>query len=325
MEAKGMMMHLYALAAGFLLDLLIGDPRWIPHPVQGMGKLIAVMERFLRKRFPKTAKGEIWAGAVMAAFVPVFSGGLTWVILIGTYLIHPYAGLALETVLCAELLAARSLRDAGMTVYRALTKGTLDEARREVSMVVGRDTERLDASGVTRAAVETVAENASDGEIAPLLFMALGGAPLGMFYKAVNTMDSMVGYKNEKYLYFGRAAAKLDDACNYLPARMSGVLMCLAAPIAGFSGGGAWRIFLRDRNKHTSPNSAQTEAACAGALGLRLNGPNYYGGVLVEKPYVGDDTRPAEAEDIRRANRLMLVTSAASWVLFVLLPLLLFR
>lgn len=316
-----MTMHLYALAAGFMLDLLIGDSSWIPHPVQGIGKLIAAMERFLRKRFPKTAQGELRAGAVMAVFVPLFSGGLTWAVLAGAYLLHPYAGLVLETLLCAQLLAARSLRDAGMAVYHALTKGTLEEARRAVSMVVGRDTERLDAAGVTRAAVETVAENASDGEIAPLFFMALGGAPLGMFYKAVNTMDSMVGYKNERYLYFGRAAAKLDDACNCLPARISGVLMCLVAPLAGLSAGGAWHIFLRDRNKHASPNSAQTEAACAGALGLRLNGPNYYGGVLVEKPYVGDDTRPVEAEDIRRANRLMLMTSAASWALFVLLPL----
>ncbi len=316
-----MMTHLYALAAGFLLDLLIGDPLWLPHPVRGIGKLIAWTERFLRGRFPATKKGELWAGALLAAAVPAISCGITWAVLAGAYLLHPYAGLALETALCAELLAARSLRDAGMEVYRALTKGTLNEARRAVSGIVGRDADRLDAAGVARAAVETVAENASDGEIAPLLFMALGGAPLGMFYKAVNTMDSMVGYKNEKYLYFGRAAAKLDDLCNYLPARIAGVLMCLSAPLAGLSGSGAWRIFLRDRKKHASPNSAQTEAACAGALGLRLNGPNYYGGVLVEKPYLGDDTRPVEAEDIRRANRLMLATSAVSWVIFVLLPL----
>ncbi|HNW03869.1 MAG TPA: adenosylcobinamide-phosphate synthase CbiB [Oscillospiraceae bacterium] len=316
-----MTMHLYALAAGFLLDLLIGDPLWLPHPVRGIGRLIAALERLLRKRFPATAKGELYAGAALAAAVPALSGGIAWAVLAGAYLLHPYIGLALETVLCAELLAARSLRDAGMAVHRALTKGTLDEARRAVSGIVGRDTDRLDAAGVARATVETVAENASDGEIAPLLFMALGGAPLGMVYKAVNTMDSMVGYKNEKYLYFGRAAAKLDDVCNYLPARVAGVLMCLSAPLAGLSGSGAWRVFLRDRNKHASPNSAQTEAACAGALGLRLNGPNYYGGVLVEKPYLGDGARPVEAEDIRRANRLMLVTSAISWALFVLLPL----
>jgi adenosylcobinamide-phosphate synthase len=191
-------------------------------------------------------------------------------------------------------------------------------------MVVGRDTERLDASGVTRAAVETVAENASDGEIAPLLFMALGGAPLGMFYKAVNTMDSMVGYKNETYLYFGRAAAKLDDACNYLPARISGVLMCLVAPLAGFSGGGAWRIFLRDRNKHTSPNSAQTEAACAGALGCGSTGRTTTEACWSRSPMSGT-TRGRPKRRISAANRLMLVTAAASWVLFVLLPLFLFR
>ena len=201
--------------------------------------------------------------------------------------------------------------DESTKVQRALEDGTLDDARQAVRMIVGRDVERLDRQGVAKAAVETVAENTSDGVVAPLLFMALGGAPLAVLYKAVNTMDSMVGYKNERYLHLGWAAAKLDDVLNWVPARVSGLVMCLVAPLVGLDGRSAWRVFRRDRLAHSSPNAAHTEAACAGALGVQLAGSNWYFGRLVEKPTIGDDLRPVEPADIARANGLMYATSVA--------------
>ena len=240
----------------------------------------------------------------------------------GCGLLSPWLAFAAEALLCYQLLAAKSLRDESDKVYEALKAGDLPGARRAVSMIVGRDTERLDEAGVAKAAVETVAENASDGVIAPLIFLALGGAPLGMLYKAVNTMDSMVGYKNDRYLYFGRAAARLDDALNFLPARIAGVLMCLGGAAAGYDGKNAWRIFRRDRKRHKSPNSAHTEAACAGALQLQLAGPNYYFGQLVDKPTIGDDQRPVEALDILRAGRILYATAFFALLLFCGVPLL---
>ena len=237
--------------------------------------------------------------------------------------IHPYLAFAGETLLCYQLLAARALRDESVKVYKALRDGTLEEARKAVSMIVGRDTDRLDEIGVAKAAVETVAENASDGVIAPLLFLAIGGAPLGVLYKSINTMDSMVGYKNDRYLYFGRAAAKLDDLVNFIPARLAGVLLCLAARPAGFDGRNAWRIFRRDRKNHKSPNSAHTEAAAAGALDVQLAGSSYYFGKLVEKPTIGDPLRPVEPADILRCNRLMYAGTFLAMVLFCGLPLVL--
>ena len=209
-----------------------------------------------------------------------------------------------------------------MAVYPCLVSGDLPAARTAVSRIVGRDTQSLDEAGVAKAAVETVAENASDGVIAPLIFLAIGGAPLGMFYKAANTMDSMVGYKNDKYLYFGRAAARWDDILNFLPARLSGVLMCLGAVAAGYDGKNAWRIFRRDRKNHKSPNSAHTEAACAGALQLRLAGPSWYFGRLVDKPYIGDDQRPIEPLDILRSGRILYATAFFALLLFCGVPLL---
>ena len=190
-------------------------------------------------------------------------------------------------------------------MYDALKRGDLEGARKAVSMIVGRDTQHLDETGVTKAAVETVAENTSDGVVAPLLFAAIGGAPLGLAYKAVNTLDSMIGYKNDAYLHFGRFAARQDDLWNFLPARISGVAMVLAAYLLGFDGKNAARIFCRDRLCHKSPNSAHTEAACAGALDIQLAGDAYYFGVLHHKPTIGDPLRPVEAEDIPRAGRLM--------------------
>ncbi len=313
--------HLISLLLGFFLDLALGDPHWAPHPVRAMGALIAALEKLLRRCFPKTPRGELAGGAVLAVLVPGICTGVGAAVFRLCGLLSPWFRLAAETVLCYQLLAARSLRDESMKVYTALKTGSLEDARRAVSMIVGRDTERLDEAGVTRAAVETVAENASDGVIAPLLYMALGGGLAGLAYKAVNTMDSMVGYKNDKYLYFGRAAAKLDDAVNYIPARLAGLLMCLAAALSGGNGKKAFQTWKRDRRNHSSPNSAQTEAAMAGALELQLAGPSYYFGKLVEKPTIGDPIRPIVPEDIPFACRIMLATAALALLIFCAIPL----
>ena len=304
-----------ALLAGCLLDVILGDPHWAPHPVRAIGALIAGLEKLLRRLFPKTPRGERAAGLVLVVLVLGISTGVTVGILLLCSLVSPWLRFAVEILLSYQCLAARSLRDESMKVYQALKTGTLQEARHAVSMIVGRDTERLDETGVAKAAVETVAENASDGVIAPLIFLAIGGAPLGIFYKAANTMDSMVGYQNDRYRYFGTCAARWDDVLNFIPARLAGALMCLAAPLVGQDGRNAWRILRRDRLNHKSPNSAHTEAAAAGALRVQLAGSSYYFGKLVEKPTIGDDLRPVEAEDIRRANRLMFATAFLSLAL----------
>ena len=314
--------HLLALLVGFCLDLLLGDPHWAPHPVRAIGALIAGLERGLRRVFPKSPGGELAAGVVLVILTLAIPTGLTVLLLWVCGQVSPWLALGVESLLSYQLLATKSLAAESRKVYDALKIGDLNQARHAVSMIVGRDTASLDEAGVTRAAVETVAENASDGVIAPLIFLAVGGAPLGMLYKAVNTMDSMVGYKNDKYLWFGRAAAKLDDILNLVPARIAGVLMCLGAVAAGYDGKNAWRIFLRDRKNHKSPNSAHTEAACAGALQLRLAGPNWYFGKLVEKPYIGDDQRPIEPLDILRSGRILYATAFFALLLFCGLPLL---
>lgn len=297
------------ILCGYLLDLCLGDPEWLPHPVRLMGWMIASMEVFLRRVFPATKRGELAAGAVLAALIPLFSLLLPWGLLWAAARLHPAAAFLLESWMCYQILAVKSLRVESARVGRALEKGDLAGARKAVSRIVGRDPEYLDEAGVARAAVETVAENAGDGVVAPLLFLALGGAPLGFCYKAVSTLDSMVGYRNDRYQYFGRASAKLDDIANFIPARLCGWLMVIAAPLAGLHGGGAMRVFLRDRKKHPSPNSAHPEAACAGALGIELGGSAYYGGKLHRKETLGDPLRPVEPMDIARANRLMTIAS----------------
>lgn len=300
--------HLTAFALGFAADLLLGDPLGGFHIVVAMGKLISALEKRLRGLFPKTKTGELLGGGMTVLLVCLTSLLAAWGAVALGYRLHRLLGLGAESFLCWQCLAARGLYDAGMAVYRPLKAGDLPAARTAVGLVVGRDTDRLDEAGVSRACVETVAENCSDGVIAPMLYLALGGAPLGVLYKAVNTMDSMLGYKNERFIYFGRLAAKLDDAANLLPARLAGLLMTAAAFLVGQDGSNAWRVFLRDRKNHTSPNSAHTEAACAGALHIRLGGPSSYFGSVVVKPFIGDDDRPVEAEDIRRSGRLMLAT-----------------
>ena len=314
--------HLIALLIGFCLDLLLGDPQWAPHPVRAMGKLISALEPPLRRAFPKSPGGELAAGTALVILTLVLPTGITAALLWACALVSPWLALAAESVVSYQLLAAKSLRVESGLVHEALAAGDLTGARYAVSRIVGRDTDRLDEAGVTRAAVETVAENASDGVIAPLIFLAIGGAPLGMVYKAVNTMDSMVGYKNDRYLWFGRCAAKLDDLVNFIPARLAGLLMCLGAGFSGFDGPNALRIFRRDRKNHKSPNSAHTEAAAAGALHIQLGGPNYYFGKLVDKPAIGDADHPVEPLDIVRVNRLMYATAFLALVLCCGVPLL---
>ena len=295
----------YAAILSFLLDLLLGDPEWMPHPVVFMGKAISRAEKKLRALFPGTEKGEFLAGLVLAVCLPLLtvlvSGGA--VVLLWT--LHPVLGFALNVFWGWQALAMRDLRKESVNVYRKLTGGTLEAARTAVARIVGRDTENLSAEGVIRAAVETVAENFSDGVTAPMLYLLIGGAPLALGYKAVNTMDSMIGYRNEKYLYFGRAAARLDDGANYIPARLSALLLAAAAVLSGQDGAGALRIWRRDRRNHASPNSAQTESVMAGALGIELAGPASYFGKPVDKPSIGDPLRLAEPEDILRANRML--------------------
>lgn len=312
---EGMM----ALLLGVFLDLLIGDPHCFYHPIRLVGNLISITEKGLRAVFPKTGQGEKTAGVFLSVIVCSVTAGAVAAVLYLAGKIHPYLHLAVMALFCYWMLAAKSLKDESMKVYRELKKEDLKAARRAVSMIVGRDTDQLTAEGVTKAAVETVAENASDGVMAPLLYLAVGGPVLGAFYKAVNTMDSMVGYKNEKYLYFGRFAAKVDDVLNYIPARLSALFMVAAAGLTGLSAKNAWKIFKRDRYNHASPNSAQTEAAMAGALGVQLAGDAWYFGTLYKKKTIGDALRPVECEDIRRANRLMY---ASAWLLLIVVMLL---
>ena len=310
---------LICLLLGVLLDLLIGDPRSLPHPVRGIGWLIAHLEPPLRRLFPLTPAGERWAGRLLVLLVTALPTALTASALAVTFWACAPLSYALGVLLTSQCLSHTSLRQESMKVHAALTAGDLPAARTAVSMIVGRDTEHLDEEGVAKAAVETVAENFSDGIIAPLLFLALAGPAGGIFYKAVNTLDSMVGYQTPRYQHFGRCAALIDDLLNLLPARLSGLLLCLAAPLMRLSGKDACRIFRRDRKNHKSPNSAHTEAAAAGALGVQLAGPSYYFGQLLEKPTIGDPLRPIEPEDIRRVNGLVARGYALAVVLVVLL------
>ena len=312
-----MKLNLLAIICGFCLDLLLADPAWMPHPVICMGKAITSLEKFLRPWLPQTPQGELRGGILLAAAMPL-----------GTLLVcggacaladwlHPAAGFLIQVLWCWQALALRGLAAESRKVCRELSAGNLPAARQAVSRIVGRDTQSLTAEGVAKAAVETVAENFSDGVAAPLFYMLLGGAPLAMVYKSINTMDSMVGYKNSRYLYFGRAAARLDDAANFLPSRLAAFLWIAAAFLTGHNARNAYLIWRRDRRNHASPNSAQTESACAGALGVQLAGPASYFGKIYEKPTIGDPLRPVEPEDILRANRMLYVAGLLALLLGV--------
>ncbi len=293
-----------AAMCSFVLDLLLGDPAWMPHPVVGFGKLISAMEKAWNKKDVPPQK-RVRRGLGMAILLPLgtllVSGAVCWLF----WRIHPVLGFLLQVFWGWQCLAMCGLGREARRVYRALTGGTLDQARQAVSRIVGRDTEHLTEEGVTKAAVETVAENFSDGEMAPLFWFLIGGAPLALCYKAINTMDSMVGYTSPRYLHFGRCPAKLDDGANWIPSRLSALLLIAAAGIGWGTGRSALRIWRRDRRNHPSPNSAQTEAAMAGALKVQLAGPATYFGELHEKPTIGDPTRPIEPRDILRAVRLI--------------------
>lgn len=310
-----MQYHMLAFLLGFGMDLVLGDPYWLPHPIRLIGNLITTVEKQLLKsgteRNEQNEQRKYKKGILLVLIVVAVTVIVVSILLGGAYLLHPYLGLVVETVMTYQILATKCLKMESMKVYGCLKDESLESARKAVSMIVGRDTNVLDEEGVAKATIETVAENTSDGVIAPMLYTALGGPVLGFFYKAVNTMDSMVGYKNEKYLYFGRAAAKLDDVVNFIPARISAYLMIGAAFCGGqcFSGKDAYRIYKRDNHNHASPNSAQTESVCAGALGIRLAGDASYFGKVVKKPYIGDALRKVEYEDIKRVNRLMYLTA----------------
>lgn len=290
---------------GFIIDIILGDPYSLPHPVRLMGTLISRLEKFVRSRFNDLRKGGIF----LALTVIFLSSGIPFACMFFAYKISTVLGIAVESVFCYYLIAAKCLRDESMKVYRAISENDTEKARKAVSMIVGRDTDVLDENGIIKAAVETVAENTSDGVTAPIMYISIGGAVLGFFYKAVNTMDSMIGYKNEKYADIGRFAARLDDFLNYIPSRLTALAMILSAYLLRLDGKNAFHIWKRDRRKHASPNSAQTESVCAGALNIRLAGNAYYFGELHKKEFIGDDIRPPENEDIRRANRLMYCTS----------------
>lgn len=308
-----------AMLLGFLLDCLLGDPRTIPHPVVCMGKLISWLEKAFRALFPKTRLGENLAGGCIWLVTVAVSFLIPWGLLKLAGMVSPWLRLLLQAIFCWQVLAAKSLRQESMKVYEALKTGTIEDARHAVSMIVGRDTQALDADAVTRAAVETVAENCSDGVIAPMLYFALGGGPLAFAYKAVNTMDSMLGYVEPPYQNVGLVPARMDDVCNYLPARISGIMMLLAGGLLGLNFRNGWKIFLRDRYNHASPNSAQTESVCAGLLGLRLAGDAWYHGVLHKKKYIGDALRPITPEDIPLSDRLMYATAVLTLVICLIL------
>lgn len=288
---------------GFILDTIIGDPYKLPHPIRWIGSFISILEKLCRK-IAKSNTMLMILGAILVFIVVFVSGGITLLVLkLASF--NKYAYLIVSSVICYYMLAGKSLKTESMKVYKAFENNDTEGARKAVSMIVGRDTQSLTKEGIIKAAVETVAENSSDGVVAPLIYMLIFGPVGGVVYKAVNTMDSMIGYVEEKYFYIGKFAAKLDDVLNYIPARISGILVIISAFILRYDYKNAFRIFKRDRRKHASPNSAQTESAMAGALGVQLAGDATYFGVVHKKPYIGDKKREIENEDIKRANDIM--------------------
>jgi adenosylcobinamide-phosphate synthase len=318
--------HTISLVAGILLDQLIGDPHFMPHPIRAIGRIISFLEKsFLGDLDADEARDyrrEKKRGALLWFIVMTVVIAVTLVVIILAYRIMVIVGIIVESILTCYILAARSLSRESMKVCKDIERGDISAARTSLSMIVGRDTECLDEDEIVKAAVETVAENTSDGVTGPIFYTAIGGPVLGMAYKAVNTMDSMLGYRNERYEHFGCFSAKADDFFGFIPSRFSAVLMIAAAYMLGvfskdYSGKRALKIWKRDRLNHSSPNSAQTESVCAGALGLKLGGTHLYRGVKVEKPTIGDEIRRAETRDIKRAGRLMFMTEALMAIIAV--------
>lgn len=303
----------YQVLCAFGLDLLLGDPRWLPHPVRLIGNLAQALEAPLRRaiRSPRVA------GIAAALTVIGAAGAASWALLRAAAWVHPAAGTLASILLLYTTLAGRDLAHHAMNVYRALKSGDLEEARRRVAWMVGRDTASLDEGGVVRAAVESVAENTVDGVTAPLFYAVFFGPVGAMIYKAASTLDSTFGYKNERYLYFGWASARIDDVANFIPARLTLPLIALAAALMGLRGGGAWRVGLRDRHKHASPNSGIPESAMAGALGVQLGGLLHRNGKPVEMPRLGEPLAPLERRHIVQVNTLMLLTAGLAAAAFI--------
>ena len=315
------MLTVIAIISGFILDLIFGDPHWLPHPICLIGNLISSLEKLLIKVFGRSNELLLAGGGVLVFIVLVLSFGVPYFLLRWAADFNPLLAFVLETIMFYQIFATKCLQDESMKVYKELASGNLIKARKQLSWIVGRDTQELSYDEVTKATIETVAENTADGIIAPMFFMFLGGAPLAFLYKGINTMDSMVGYKNEKYMYFGRFAAKLDDLANYIPARLAGIFMIVASYFLNYDYKQANKIFWRDRYNHLSPNSAQTESVCAGALNICLGGGHFYFGKFVPKATIGDDLRPVEADDIKKTNNLMYLTAIISVSVFSLIKL----
>ena len=312
------MVNPYIFAFAFILDLLMGDPVFIYHPVSFMGRVISIYEKVFRKLLPKKKSGEILGGLLTVLFTVFTVFSVYMAIRIIFYKISLAVGIFCDVFLSSQMLAAKCLKQSSMKVYTALTE-SLQKGREAVSMIVGRDTDKLNEEQVIKAAVETVAENTSDGEIAPMFYLFLFGPMGAITYKTINTMDSMLGYKNDKYINFGFCAAKLDDIANFIPARLGAFFMILSSFILKLNGKNALDIFMRDRNRHKSPNSGQLESVAAGALGIKLGGDSYYFGQLSHKETLGDETRKAEKDDIIKANKLMYLSSflAFMWLMLI--------
>lgn len=305
----------YVVLLGFLIDLILGDPPWMPHPVIYIGRLISLCEKILRKVFPKTERGEIIAGFFLTVTVIGISTVLPYFVLYCFEYVNPWIKYALEVFWCWQIFASKSLAKAAKQVRNEIEKNDIKEARKYVSYIVGRDTQALDFKQIIKAVCETVAENTSDGIIAPMFYLIIGGVPMGFFYKAGNTLDSMVGYKNEKYLNFGKVSAVFDDILNFIPARITGFVMCIASFLCGLNGKNAFKIFFRDRRNHVSPNAGNPESACAGALGVELLGDASYFGKVYKKKTIGDALKEIENSDIEKTNRLMYASAVLSLIL----------
>lgn len=309
---------LISMIIGFILDLILGDPHWLPHPIRLIGNTISKGESISRRIFKKK---EYLGGLCLSLSVVSLSFIIPLLILNAAKEINIYLKIAIESIFIYQIMATKSLKDESMRVYKYLAKKDILNSRKYLSWIVGRDTENLNEIQITKAAVETVAENASDGVIAPLFYIAIGGAPLGFLYKGVNTLDSMIGYKNDKYMYFGRFAAKMDDVFNFIPAIIASYLMMAGSFLLGMDYKNAYKIYKRDRHNSSSPNSAKTESVTAGAMGVVLLGDAYYFGKLVKKKTIGDDLRPITIQDIKVVNKLMYSAAILGLIIFSLVRL----
>lgn len=322
--ARWLLYPLIAIVLGFIIDLLVGDPDGLPHPVMLTGKLVSWLENLFRKLFPKSAGGEIAAGGVMFLLIALLSFCIPFGLLWLCYRLTPILGVAVEAIMCWQILATRALRDGCMKVFRSLKRGNTAKARYYVSRIVSRDTEQLGEPGILRASVESVAKNTCNASAAPLICLVIGGAPLGWLYRAVNTMDSMVGCVDEPYKHFGLIPARADDVFNFIPSRITALFMLLSGFILNFNVSNGWKIFKRDRYNHKSPNAGQTESVCAGLLGVQLGGNASYNGIVHMNKTIGDPIRQIELNDIKRSCSLLYNTAILSAILFIGLRLALF-